>query len=194
MALAYSTSGSSSPKCDDPHLFRRKPEREVAGVMFDEETDEPLVRAQRRAVDAERRLLGVVLVAVDQAEPFGTAKSTWFVARVNSLPMALQTCTSFSGRRTRPRRRPRRSGSSNGSRTSRTMSSVCFHNSGSSTYLHFSSPARRIVRAETHHVFLDAENLEILQIHLVHRVELLRRTVRAYNRCAHRSCSASARA
>jgi len=28
------------------------------------------------------------------------------------------------------------------------------------------------VGAETHHVFLDAEDLEILQIHLVHRVEL----------------------
>ncbi len=27
----------------------------------------------------------------------GTAKSTWFVARENSLPMALQTCTSILG-------------------------------------------------------------------------------------------------
>ena len=34
--------------------------------MLDQEADEPLVRAQRRAMDAERRLLGVVLVAIDE--------------------------------------------------------------------------------------------------------------------------------
>ena len=65
--------------------------------MLDQEADEPLVRAQRRAMDAQRRLLGVVLVAIDQAEPLGTAKSTWLVASVNSRPMTLQTCTSIFG-------------------------------------------------------------------------------------------------
>ena len=50
------------------HLLRREPEREIAGVMLDEEADEPLVRAQRRAMDAQRRLVRVVLVAIDQAE------------------------------------------------------------------------------------------------------------------------------
>ena len=45
------------------HLLGREPEREVAGVMFDEEADETLVRAERRAVDAERGLVGVVAVA-----------------------------------------------------------------------------------------------------------------------------------
>ena len=52
----------------DAHLLGREPEREVAGVMLDEEADETLVRAERRAVDAERRLLGVVAVLVDEAE------------------------------------------------------------------------------------------------------------------------------
>ena len=37
---------------DDAHLIRREPEREVARVMFDEKADEPLVRAERRAMDA----------------------------------------------------------------------------------------------------------------------------------------------
>ena len=41
---------------DDAHLIRREPEREVTGVMLDEEADEPLMRAERRAVDAQRRL------------------------------------------------------------------------------------------------------------------------------------------
>jgi hypothetical protein len=39
------------------HLLGREPEREVAGVMLDQETDELLVRAGRRAVDAQRRLV-----------------------------------------------------------------------------------------------------------------------------------------
>ena len=47
-----------------PHLLRGQPEREVACIVLDEEADEPLVRAQRGAVDAQRGLLGVVAVAV----------------------------------------------------------------------------------------------------------------------------------
>lgn len=35
--------------------------------------DEPLMRAERRAMDAERRLVRVVLVAVGQAELGGLA-------------------------------------------------------------------------------------------------------------------------
>ena len=53
---------------EDADLFGREPEREVAGVMLDEEADETFVRAERRAVNAERRLLGVVAVFVDEAE------------------------------------------------------------------------------------------------------------------------------
>ena len=49
---------------DDAHLIRREPEREVARVMLDEKADEPLMRAERRAMDAERRLVRVVLVTV----------------------------------------------------------------------------------------------------------------------------------
>ena len=45
---------------EDADLLGREPEREVAGVMFDEEADETLVRAERGAMDAERRLVGVV--------------------------------------------------------------------------------------------------------------------------------------
>jgi len=59
---------------DDAHLIRREPEREVTGVMLDEEADEALVRAERRALDAQRRLVGIILVALGQAQP---AMSFW---------------------------------------------------------------------------------------------------------------------
>ncbi len=65
--------------------------------MLDEKADETLVRAERRAMDAERGFLGVVAVFVDEAETRGRAKSTWLVAMVNSRPIALQTCTSIFG-------------------------------------------------------------------------------------------------
>jgi len=49
-------------------LVGREPEREIPGIMLDEKADEPLVRAERRAMDAEGRLLGVVAVLIDEAE------------------------------------------------------------------------------------------------------------------------------
>jgi len=39
--------------------------------MLDEEADEGLARAQRRAVEVPRRLVRVVAVAIDQAETLG---------------------------------------------------------------------------------------------------------------------------
>ena len=41
----------------DADLFGREPDREIAGIMFDQETDEPLVRAEWRAMKAQRRFL-----------------------------------------------------------------------------------------------------------------------------------------
>ena len=52
------------------------------------------------------------------------------------------------------------------------MSSVFFHKLRFVDEFLVAGQSRRVVRAETHDIFLDAENLEILQIHLVHRVEL----------------------
>ena len=66
------------------------------------------------------------------------------------------------------------------------MSSVCFQSSGSST--NFCPSLRRVVGAEAHHVFLDAEELEIFQIHFVHGIELLLELLRQCSRCARRSC------
>src|ERR1700731_1272205 len=37
--------------------------------MFDQKSDETFMRAERRAMNAERRLLGVVLVFVNEIEP-----------------------------------------------------------------------------------------------------------------------------
>ena len=79
------------------HLFRREPEREIAGVMLDQKSDETFVRAKRRAVNAERGFLGVIAVFVDETEPARLGEITWLVAMVNSRPMTLQTCTSIFG-------------------------------------------------------------------------------------------------
>ncbi len=83
---------------DDAHLLGRKPDREVAGVVLEQETDKALVGAERGAVDAERRLLDPVLIRKDfRSKRPGWAKSTWLVASENSLPIALQTCPSILG-------------------------------------------------------------------------------------------------
>src|SRR5207244_2552206 len=50
------------------YLFRRQPEREVAGVMLDQKSDEAFVRAERRAMDAERNFVGVIAIFVAQVE------------------------------------------------------------------------------------------------------------------------------
>ncbi len=55
---------------EDAHLFWGKPEREVAAVMFDQESDEALVRAEGGTMDAEGSFLGVVAVFVNEPEAF----------------------------------------------------------------------------------------------------------------------------
>jgi len=78
-------------------LFRGHPQGEAPGVVFDQESDEPLVGAERGAVNAQRRGFGVVAGFVHQAEPTGDGESTWLVAMVNSRPETLQSWTSILG-------------------------------------------------------------------------------------------------
>ena len=53
---------------ENAHLFGRQPEREIAGVMLDQESDETFVRAERRAMNADRNLVGVVAVLIAKIE------------------------------------------------------------------------------------------------------------------------------
>src|SRR5437016_6209593 len=53
---------------EDAHLLRREPEREISGVMLDQESDKTFVRAERGAMDAERNLIDVVAVLVAKIE------------------------------------------------------------------------------------------------------------------------------
>ncbi len=55
---------------EDADLFRSEPEGKVSGVVFDEEPDEPFVRSERGAVDAQRGFVRVVAVPVGEAETF----------------------------------------------------------------------------------------------------------------------------
>ena len=49
---------------ENAHLFRRQPEREIAGVMLDQKSDETFVRAKWRPMNADWNFLGVVAVLV----------------------------------------------------------------------------------------------------------------------------------
>ncbi|MFM1944954.1 MAG: hypothetical protein RI897_3936 [Verrucomicrobiota bacterium] len=55
---------------EDADLFRGEPEGEVAGVMFDEEADEAFVGSEGCPVDAEGGFVGIIAVAVGEAEAF----------------------------------------------------------------------------------------------------------------------------
>ena len=53
----------------DDDLHRRQPQREVAGVVLDQDAGEALHRAADRAMHHHRRLLGAVGVDIERAEP-----------------------------------------------------------------------------------------------------------------------------
>ena len=128
------------------HLFGSKPEREIAGVMLDQEADEAFVSPERRAMDAERRLLGIVAVFVNQTETLRHGEvhlvrgDTEFAAdrapdlHVNLGPVKCRFVRHFDKI------------DAGVFRTSRTMSSVFFHSSGSLT--NFLAELGRVVRAE----------------------------------------------
>ena len=56
---------------EDADLLWGEPQGEVSCVVFDEEPDEPFVRSERGAVDAQRGFVRVVAVPIGEAETFG---------------------------------------------------------------------------------------------------------------------------
>src|SRR5258706_8318177 len=59
---------------NDTHLFRRKPHREVARVMLDQESNHALMRTKWRTVNTERHFIMTVLVCVFQIKAFRDSK------------------------------------------------------------------------------------------------------------------------
>ena len=55
----------------DHRLHRRQPQRELAGVMLDQDADEALERAEDRAVEHDRAVPLAVLADVGRVEPLG---------------------------------------------------------------------------------------------------------------------------
>ena len=45
-----------------------EPKREIAGVMLDQKSDETFVRAKRRAMNADRNLIGIIAVLIAKIE------------------------------------------------------------------------------------------------------------------------------
>ncbi len=175
------------------HLFRREPEREIAGVMLDQKADEPFMRAERRAMDAQRRLLGIVAVAVVQAELRGHGEI--HLVRGQRELAADDAPDLHVNLRAVKRRFVRHFDvvdAVNQSKLCAPCPRSCSTSSGSLTNFLPSLPRSCVLKRIT--IFFDAENLEILQIHLVDRIELCGELFLACNKCARRSCSANARA
>ena len=73
-SLASTSPGISVGIGDDRRhhrLHRRQPQRELAGIMLDEDADEALERADDRPVEHDRPVLGAVLADVAGVEPLG---------------------------------------------------------------------------------------------------------------------------
>ena len=156
---------------DDAHLVRREPEREVAGVMLDQEADEAFVRAERRAMDAERRLVRVVLVTIDEAE-LGGHGEVHLVGRQREFA-ADDTPDLHVNLRPVERRFVRHLHVVDLRINQHLPDHVLGLLPERGFVDVFLAQAFRRRRAEAHDVFLDAEKLEILEVHFVHGVEFL---------------------
>ena len=147
--------------------------------MLDQKSDETFVRAQRRAMDADRNLVGVVAVLVAKIK-IARLREIDLVGRDGKFasdhaPRLHVDLRSVKGRFVRhfdivdPG----------------VFQNIARHLFGFFPKLRFIdkflAKLRWIVRRETHQIFVDPEELEIIQIHFVHgielRFELLRRHV-----------------
>ena len=155
----------------DTDLFRREPEREVAGIMLDQETDESLVRAQRRAMNAERRRFRVLAGFVNKPKPGRDGEvdlisrdAELAADRAPDLDIDLRSVKSGFVRHfdvVDPAPLQDAAHHFLGLKPERTVIDELL------------AQLRRIVGGETHEVFLDPEEPEILQIHLIDGVKLL---------------------
>ena len=154
-------------------MLGREPERKIAGVLLDQEADEPLVRAERRTMDAQRGFFGVIFVAIDQTEPFRHGE-IHLVGRQGEF--ATDDAPDLHVNLGAVKRRFVRHFDIIDAGL---FERVTDHILGLDPEFRFvdelgvvAREARGIVRAEAHDVFFDAEDSEILQIHFVHAVEL----------------------
>ena len=166
---AYFTMLEEAKKRDHRKLGR-EPEGEVAGVVLDEEADEALVRAKRRAVDAKRRGLGVLAGFIDETEARGDGEidlvggeGELLADDIPNLDVDLRPVErTFVGHFDK--------------RRAAGDEDIADHLLGLDPQLgvidEFLPEFLRVVGAEAELVTVDAEDREILQIHLVHGVEL----------------------
>ncbi len=155
----------------DTHLLGREPEGEIAGVMLDEEADEALVGTEWRAVNAQRRFLGVVAVLVNKAKTRGHRK-IHLIRRDGEFP---------------PDRAPDlhidlwpveggfvRNLNIVNARFDKDLAHHVLGFFPEDRIVHeFHPELGRVVGGESHDILIDAEDLEVLEIHLVHGAEFL---------------------
>src|ERR1043165_8097619 len=133
--------------------------------MFDKKPNEPFVRAQRRAMDAKWGFFGVVAIAINQTETFRHSEID-LVGRQSKFT-SNHAPDLYINLRTVKRRLVRHFDVID----FRIDEGLPDHVLGLFPKLRFidkfgvvAGQARRIMRAETHHIFLDPKDLEILEI------------------------------
>ena len=138
--------------------------------MLDQKSDETFVRAKRRAMNADRDLVGVVAVLIAKIK-IARLREIDLVGRDGKLasdhaPRLHVDLRPVKGRFVRHF----------DVIDSRVFQNVARHLFGLFPKLRFIdkflAELRWIVRRETHQIFVDPEELEIVQIHFVHRIEL----------------------
>ncbi len=131
------------------------------------------MRAEWRAMDAQRRLLRVVAVAIFQAELRGHGE-IHLIRRQREL--AADDAPHLHVNLRAVERRLVRHFHVGNFRINQNFADQIFRLLPQFRFVDelrvVAGQSRRIVSAEAHHIFFDAENLEILQIHFVDRVEL----------------------
>ena len=80
-----------------PHLHRRQPGGERAGVVLEQHAEEPLDRAEQGPVDHDRRCRSPSAPTYSRPKRSGMLKSTWMVDSCQLRPMASRTFTSILG-------------------------------------------------------------------------------------------------
>ena len=138
--------------------------------MLDQKSDETFVRAKRRAMNADRNLIDVVAVFVAKIK----------VARLRKIDLVRRDgeFATDHAPRLHVDLRPVKGGFVRNFDIvdPRVFQNVARHVLGLFPKLRFIdkffAKLRWIVRRKTHQIFVDPEKLEVIQIHLVHRIEL----------------------
>src|ERR1043166_9346889 len=146
--------------------------------MLDQKSDETLVRSKWGTVNANRNLLGVVLVFITKVKVSRLCEID-LVSRDGKL--AADYAPSLDGDLWSVKRCLVRTLAVVDARAFQNISSHVFGLFPKLRFVDkFLTELRGIVRRETHQVFLDPEELEVIEVHFVHGIKLVLELLRCH--------------